>query len=207
MRELEGSLIRIAAYSSLHRVPLTEDVAREVLSDLLPATRPRVITPAGDPRRDRRRCSASPIDDLSGKSRRRPLVTARQIGMYVFRELTDYSYPKIAEEFGGRDHTTVMHACEKIRGQMAETALVFDQVNELINRIKHGSQWIMLWTAGDSGSVIGDNPVPRRIGSTTPCGSCGRRSERPATTSERPEWHVVHNPQPLLLRQLRIPNW
>ena len=62
------------------------------------------------------------IEDLCGKSRRRPLVTARQIGMYVFRELTDYSYPKIAEEFGGRDHTTVMHACEKIRGQMAENA-------------------------------------------------------------------------------------
>ena len=79
------------------------------------------------------------IDDLCGKSRRRPLVTARQIGMYVFRELTDYSYPKIAEEFGGRDHTTVMHACEKIRGQMAEKRVVFEQVNELINRIKHGA--------------------------------------------------------------------
>jgi chromosomal replication initiator protein len=64
---------------------------------------------------------------------------ARQIGMYVFRELTDYSYPKIAEEFGGRDHTTVMHACEKIRAQMAEKRVVFEQVNELISRIKHGA--------------------------------------------------------------------
>ena len=79
------------------------------------------------------------IDDLCGKSRRRPLVTARQIGMYVFRELTDYSYPKIAEEFGGRDHTTVMHACEKIRAQMAEKRVVFEQVNDLISRIKHGA--------------------------------------------------------------------
>jgi chromosomal replication initiator protein len=79
------------------------------------------------------------VEDLCGKSRRRPLVTARQIGMYVFRELTDYSYPKIAEEFGGRDHTTVMHACEKIRGQMAEKRVVFEQVNELISRIKHGA--------------------------------------------------------------------
>src|SRR5437764_1019201 len=67
------------------------------------------------------------------------LITDRQIGMYVFRELTDYSYPKIAEEFGGRDHTTVMHACEKIRTQMAEKRVVFEQVNDLISRIKHGA--------------------------------------------------------------------
>jgi chromosomal replication initiator protein len=138
VRELEGSLIRVAAYSSLHRVPLTEDVAREVLSDLLPASRPRVITPQLI-LEETAKMFGWTIDDLCGKSRRRPLVTARQIGMYVFRELTDYSYPKIAEEFGGRDHTTVMHACEKIRGQMAERRVVFEQVNDLINRIKHGS--------------------------------------------------------------------
>ena len=79
------------------------------------------------------------IEDLCGKSRRRPLVTARQIGMYVFRELTDYSYPRIAEVFGGRDHTTVMHAVEKIKALMTERHIIFDQVNELIGRIKHGS--------------------------------------------------------------------
>jgi chromosomal replication initiator protein len=138
VRELEGSLIRVAAYSSLHRVPLTEDVAREVLADLLPATRPRVITPQVI-LEETAKMFGWTIDDLCGKSRRRPLVTARQIGMYVFRELTDYSYPKIAEEFGGRDHTTVMHACEKIRGQMAERRVVFEQVNDLISRIKHGA--------------------------------------------------------------------
>jgi chromosomal replication initiator protein len=138
VRELEGSLIRVAAYSSLHRVPLTEDVAREVLADLLPATRPRVITPQVI-LEETAKMFGWTIDDLCGKSRRRPLVTARQIGMYVFRELTDYSYPKIAEEFGGRDHTTVMHACEKIRGQMAERRVVFEQVNDLINRIKRGA--------------------------------------------------------------------
>ncbi len=138
VRELEGSLIRVAAYSSLHRVPLTDDVAKEVLADLLPATRPRVITPQVI-LEETAKMFGWTIDDLCGKSRRRPLVTARQIGMYVFRELTDYSYPKIAEEFGGRDHTTVMHACEKIRGQMAEKKVVFEQVNELISRIKHGA--------------------------------------------------------------------
>lgn len=138
VRELEGSLIRVAAYSSLNRTPLTEEVARKVLSDLLPSSRPRVITPQLI-LEETAKMFGWTIDDLCGKSRRRPLVTARQIGMYVFRELTDYSYPKIAEEFGGRDHTTVMHACEKIRGQMAERRAIFDQVNELISRIKHGA--------------------------------------------------------------------
>jgi chromosomal replication initiator protein len=138
VRELEGSLIRVAAYSSLHRVPLSEELAKEILADLLPASSPRVITPHLILETTAKMFGWT-IDDLCGKSRRRPLVTARQIGMYVFRELTDYSYPKIAEEFGGRDHTTVMHACEKIRGQMAEKRVVFEQVNDLINRIKHGA--------------------------------------------------------------------
>ncbi len=138
VRELEGSLIRVAAYSSLHRVPLTEEVARAVLADLLPASRPRVITPQLI-LEETAKMFGFTVEELCGKSRRRPLVTARQTGMYVFRELTDYSYPKIAEEFGGRDHTTVMHACEKIRAQMAERRVVFEQVNDLINRIKHGA--------------------------------------------------------------------
>jgi chromosomal replication initiator protein len=138
VRELEGSLIRVAAYSSLNRVPLTEEAARNLLSDLLPGSRPRIITPTLI-LEETAKMFGFTVDELCGKSRRRPLVTARQISMYVFRELTDYSYPKIAEEFGGRDHTTVMHACEKIRGQIAERRMVFDQVNELINRIKHGA--------------------------------------------------------------------
>jgi chromosomal replication initiator protein len=139
VRELEGSLIRVAAYSSLNRIPLTEEVARKILSDLLPSTRPRVITPQLI-LEETAKMFGFTVDELCGKSRRRPLVNARQISMYVFRELTDYSYPKIAEEFGGRDHTTVMHACEKIRAQMAEKRMVFDQVNDLISRIKHGAQ-------------------------------------------------------------------
>lgn len=139
VRELEGAITRIAAYSALHRAKLDEEVARAVLSDLLPTSRTRVITP------DLILSETSemfgwPIEELVGKSRRRPLVNARQTCMYVFRELTDYSYPKIAEVFGGRDHTTVMHACDKIRGQLAEKLLVFDQVNELISRIKHGAR-------------------------------------------------------------------
>ncbi len=138
VRELEGSLIRVAAYSSLHRVPLSEQVAMQILGDLLPPSRPRIITPQVI-LEETAKMFGWTVDDLCGKSRRRPLVQARQIGMYVFRELTDYSYPRIAEEFGGRDHTTVMHACEKIRGQMAEKRIVLEQVNDLISRIKHGA--------------------------------------------------------------------
>ncbi|MFZ4583817.1 MAG: chromosomal replication initiator protein DnaA [Acidimicrobiia bacterium] len=138
VRELEGALIRVAAYSSLNRAPLSEEVAQRVLSDLLPASRPRTITPELilD---ETAKMFGWTVEDLIGKSRRRPLVTSRQICMYVFRELTDYSYPRIAEVFGGRDHTTVMHAVDKIKSQMTERHQIFDQVNDLIGRIKLGS--------------------------------------------------------------------
>jgi len=137
VRELEGALIRVAAYASLTRIPATEELAREVLADNLRTKCCRVITPQVilD---ETAKMFGWTIDDLCGRSRRRPLVTARQIGMYVFRELTDYSYPQIAREFGGRDHTTVMHAVEKITDQMAERRHIYEQVCELINRIKSG---------------------------------------------------------------------
>jgi chromosomal replication initiator protein len=76
------------------------------------------------------------VEALKGRSRQRPLVTARQIGMYVMRDVTDLSYPAIAREFGGRDHTTVIHACEKIARLMKERAQVYDQVTELTQRVK-----------------------------------------------------------------------
>ena len=138
VRELEGALIRVAAYSSLHREALNEEVARQVLADLVPPAQARVITPQLILDETAKMFSWT-IEDLCGASRRRPLVTARQIGMYVFRELTDYSYPRIAEVFGGRDHTTVMHAVEKIKKQMTERQTIFEQVNELITRIKLGN--------------------------------------------------------------------
>jgi chromosomal replication initiator protein len=137
VRVLEGALIRIAAYSSLHRTELDEDVAKQVLGDLLPVDRPRVITPELILAETAAMFGFS-VEDLCGKSRRRPLVLARQIGMYVFRELTDFSYPRIADEFGGRDHTTVIHAVEKIKGLMTERHQVFDQVNDLMGRIRLG---------------------------------------------------------------------
>jgi chromosomal replication initiator protein len=138
VRELEGALIRIAAYSSLHRTTLDETVAKAVLGDLLPPSKPRVVTPELilD---ETAEMFGFTVEDLCGKSRRRPLVIARQIGMYVFRELTDFSYPRIAEQFGGRDHTTVIHAVEKIKALMTERHQVFDQVNELMSRVRLGT--------------------------------------------------------------------
>jgi chromosomal replication initiator protein len=137
VRELEGALVRVAAYASLTRVAATEDVAREVLADNLRTKCSRVITPQVI-LEETAKMFGWTIEDLCGRSRRRPLVTARQIGMYVFRELTDFSYPQIAREFGGRDHTTVMHAVEKITDQIAERRHIYEQVSELINRIKSG---------------------------------------------------------------------
>ena len=78
------------------------------------------------------------IEDIKGKSRQRPLVTARQVAMYVFRELTDLSYPAIAREFGGRDHTTVIHAVEKIKALMGERRQIYNQVTELVQQIRKG---------------------------------------------------------------------
>jgi chromosomal replication initiator protein len=138
IRELEGALIRVAAYSSLNRAELSEEVAQKVLADLLPPATPRVITPELilD---ETAKMFGWTVEDICGKSRRRPLVTARQTGMYVMRELTDLSYPRIAEAFGGRDHTTVMYAVDKIKQQMTERHVIFDQVNDLIARIRLGS--------------------------------------------------------------------
>ncbi len=137
IRELEGALIRVAAFASLNRESLTLGLAETVLSDILAAGKPRQITP-----KVILEATASTfgftIDELRGTSRRRPLVNARQIGMYVFRELTDFSYPAIAREFGGRDHTTVIHAVEKISRLMKERRQVYDQATALIHRIKSG---------------------------------------------------------------------
>jgi chromosomal replication initiator protein len=138
IRELEGALIRVSAFASLNRVPPTREMAEQVLSDILDADRPRQITPKVIMDAVSTAFGFS-VDDLCGTSRRRPLVNARQIGMYVFRELTDFSYPAIAREFGGRDHTTVIHAVEKVSGLMKERRQVYDQVTELIYNIKGGT--------------------------------------------------------------------
>jgi chromosomal replication initiator protein len=137
IRELEGALIRVCAYASLTGEPLSVDLAEGVLGDILSDTKPRPITPELILDKTSEMFSF-PIEDIRGKSRRRPLVTARQIGMYVMREMTDLSYPAIAREFGGRDHTTVIHAVEKIGALMKERRQIYDQVTELTQRIRNG---------------------------------------------------------------------
>ncbi|WP_371748985.1 helix-turn-helix domain-containing protein [Aquihabitans sp. G128] len=137
IRELEGALNRVSALAKLTKEPLTLPEAEKHLHDILGDRQPRPITPALILQATSELFDFS-IEDLQGKSRRRPLVTARQIAMYVFRELTDLSYPAIAREFGGRDHTTVIHAVEKIKALMKERRQVYDQVTELIQHIRKG---------------------------------------------------------------------
>jgi len=136
IRELEGALIRVTAYASLTKEPLTVDLATRVLDDVIADTRPRPITPTTILEATSK-LFGFPIEEIQGKSRRRPLVTARQTSMYVFRQLTEMSYPAIAREFGGRDHTTVIHAVEKVEALMQERRQVYDQVTELIRMIKN----------------------------------------------------------------------
>jgi chromosomal replication initiator protein len=135
IRELEGALIRVTAFASLNRQPVDLALAEIVLRDLVPTDTGPEITAATIMAQTSAYFGLT-IDDLQGTSRSRVLVTARQIAMYLCRELTDLSLPKIGQHFGGRDHTTVMHAERKIRTLMAERRSVFNQVTELTNRIK-----------------------------------------------------------------------
>lgn len=139
IRELEGALIRVTAFASLNRQPVDLGLTEHVLKDLIPGgedsapeiTATAIMASTAD-------YFGLTVDDLCGTSRSRVLVTARQIAMYLCRELTDLSLPKIGAQFGGRDHTTVMHADRKIRALMAERRSIYNQVTELTNRIKNG---------------------------------------------------------------------
>ena len=135
IRELEGALIRVTAFASLNRqiveMPLVETVLRDLIteSDTPQITASMIMGVTAE-------YFAVSIDDLTGTSRSRVLVGARQMAMYLCRELTDLSLPRIGEKFGNRDHTTVMHAERKIKAQMAEKLTVYNQIAELTSRIK-----------------------------------------------------------------------
>ena len=135
IRELEGALTRVSAYANLNHEPCTKALAITVLGDLISSNAPRPITPELIFEQTTEMYGFSK-NELIGGSRRRPLVTARQVAMYIFRELTDLSYPSIAREFGGRDHTTVIHAVEKIKALMAERREIYDQVTALISALR-----------------------------------------------------------------------
>ena len=137
IRELEGALIRVSAYASLNRVDMTVAQAERLLEDLLTNQTPKQRTDQ-ELLEEIAKLLGFSVEALRGKSRQRPLVAARQEAMYVFRELTDLSYPAIARLFGGRDHTTVIHAVEKITRLMKERTQTFDQVTMLIKTLKLG---------------------------------------------------------------------
>jgi chromosomal replication initiator protein len=135
IRELEGALIRVTAFANLTRSPVELSLAEEVLRDFIPdgsgpeITADQIMASTAD-------YFGVSLEDLRGHSRSRVLVNARQVAMYLCRELTDLSLPRIGQAFGGRDHTTVMHADRKIRQQMAERRSLYNQIAELTNRIK-----------------------------------------------------------------------
>jgi chromosomal replication initiator protein len=135
IRELEGALIRVTAFASLNRQPVDVQLAEIVLRDLIPDSHAPEISASTIMAVTAEFFSVS-IDELCGPGKTKALAQARQISMYLCRELTDLSLPKIGQTFGGRDHTTVMHADKKIRKEMAERRRIYDQVQELTSRIK-----------------------------------------------------------------------
>ena len=139
IRELEGALIRVTAFASLNRKSVDLESAEQVLKDLIPQGGDTPVE-SGLIIRTTAEYFGISIEELTGTSRTHVLVTARQIAMYLCRELTELSLPKIGQQFGGKDHTTVMHAERKIKGLMSERRSVFNQVTELTNRIKQESQ-------------------------------------------------------------------
>jgi chromosomal replication initiator protein len=135
IRELEGALTRVTAFASLTDETITLTMAREVLSDIVgvdraaPPTADRIVQVTAD-------YFSTSLDELLGPSRRQPLARYRQIAMYLCREHTDLSLPKIGAHFGGRDHTTVIHAVDKVRSLMRTDKDVFDQVSVLGQRLR-----------------------------------------------------------------------
>ncbi len=139
IRELEGSLIRVTAFASLNQQRVTLDLAQTVLKDLITLDKDNEIQPADIISHTAEYYELS-LDDLYGSSRAQPIATARQIAMYLCRELTSLSLPKIGQLFGGKDHTTVMYAHKKITQLIAERRSIFNQVAELTSQIKQNSR-------------------------------------------------------------------
>jgi len=140
IRELEGTLIRVTAFASLNRTPVDMPLVQTVLKDLITDDSDNVVAPV-----DIITATAEyfklTVDDLYGSSRSQAVATARQIAMYLCRELTNLSLPKIGQLFGNRDHTTVMYANKKISELMKERRSIYNQVTELTARIKQTSRY------------------------------------------------------------------
>ncbi|PLS15794.1 chromosomal replication initiator protein DnaA [Bacillus sp. M6-12] len=135
IRELEGALIRVVAYSSLINKDINADLAAEALKDIIPSSKPRIITIHEIQKTVGEHYSVK-LEDFKAKKRTKSVAFPRQIAMYLSRELTDSSLPKIGDEFGGRDHTTVIHAHEKISKLMQTDSVLQKQVKEIQERLR-----------------------------------------------------------------------
>ncbi len=137
VRELEGALIRLLAYTALQRKPVTLEICKEVLRDLLPDKKQAPITMDAI-----KKIVADyyhlEISDFTAKRRTRNIAFPRQVAMYLCRILTDSSLPRIGEQFGGRDHTTVLHAYDKLERERKENPDLEETLQELIRRIREG---------------------------------------------------------------------
>ena len=135
IRELEGALIRVVAYSSLTNRDVTEELAHEALKDILSSSKPVEITVDLIKEVVSKNFKIK-MEDFQSKKRTRAIAFPRQIAMYLTRELTDLSLPKIGDEFGGRDHTTVIHACDKINGDMKIDEDLKRKIEDVITSLK-----------------------------------------------------------------------
>jgi chromosomal replication initiator protein len=135
IRELEGALIRVVAYSSLINKDINADLAAEALKDIIPSSKPKVITIHEIQRVVGEHFNVK-LEDFKAKKRTKSVAFPRQIAMYLSRELTDFSLPKIGEEFGGRDHTTVIHAHEKISKMLQSDSQFEKQLKEINELLK-----------------------------------------------------------------------
>ncbi len=140
IRELEGTLIRVTAFANLNRTPVDMQLVQTVLKDLITLDEDNVIAPV-DIINHTAAYFKLTVDDLYGSSRSQAVATARQIAMYLCRELTNLSLPKIGQLFGNRDHTTVMYANKKISDLMKERRSIYNQVTELTSRIKQNHRY------------------------------------------------------------------
>jgi chromosomal replication initiator protein len=140
IRELEGTLIRVTAFANLNRTPVDLQLVQTVLKDLITLDEDNVIAPADIINHTADYFKLS-VDDLYGSSRSQAVATARQIAMYLCREMTSLSLPKIGQLFGNRDHTTVMYANKKISELMKERRSIYNQVTELTSRIKQNQRY------------------------------------------------------------------
>jgi chromosomal replication initiator protein len=143
IRELEGTLIRVTAFASLNRTPVDMALVQTVLKDLITLDEDNVIAPVDIINHTADYFKLS-VDDLYGSSRSQAVATARQIAMYLCREMTNLSLPKIGQLFGNRDHTTVMYANKKITELMKERRSIYNQVTELTSRIKQNHRYSKL---------------------------------------------------------------